>query len=138
MPNQIRREFPKSLWACTIAETITFSVVGAVIYVFSGNQYVKSPAFSSLHELYKKISFSFLLPTILFLGCLYASVTARFIFFRLFRDTRHINDHTLVGWASWSSILFALWSCAFIISQVIPFFSSRKYSMTLPRAENVF
>ncbi|EQK98083.1 Amino acid transporter, transmembrane [Ophiocordyceps sinensis CO18] len=118
------REFPKSLWACTVAETVTFSIVGAVIYVFTGDQYVRSPAFGSLHGLYRKISFSFLLPTILFLGCLYASLTTRFIFFRLFRNTRHLKDHTVVGWASWAGILLATWASAFIISQVIPFFSS--------------
>ncbi|KAM4065582.1 transmembrane amino acid transporter protein [Hirsutella rhossiliensis] len=118
------REFPKSLWACTVAETITFSIVGVVIYAYTGDQYIVPLAFGSLHDLYKKISFSFLMPTVLFLGCLYASVTTRFIFFRLFRDTRHTKDHTLVGWASWAGILLTIWITAFIISQVIPFFSS--------------
>ncbi|KJZ73877.1 hypothetical protein HIM_06770 [Hirsutella minnesotensis 3608] len=118
------REFPKSLWACTIAEIITFSVVGAVIYAYTGDQYVKAPAFGSLHELYKKVSFSFMVPTIIFLGCLYASVTARFVFFRVFRNSRHLNDHTVVGWGSWAGILLVTWILAFIISQVIPFFSS--------------
>ena len=121
------REFPKSLWACTIAEIIVFSVVGAVIYAFTGNQYMTAPAFGSLEDKYKKISFSFMIPTILFLGCLYASVTARFVFFRLFRNSRHMNDHTLVGWSSWAGIVLVTWILAFIIAQVIPFFSSRKY-----------
>ncbi|POR32408.1 N amino acid transport system protein [Tolypocladium paradoxum] len=118
------REFPKSLWACTVAEVITFSIVGAVIYAYTGNQYVTAPAFGSLHDLYKKVSFSFMIPTIIFLGCLYASVTARFVFFRVFRGSRHLNDHTLVGWGSWGAILLVTWILAFIISQVIPFFSS--------------
>ncbi|PHH72910.1 hypothetical protein CDD82_5742 [Ophiocordyceps australis] len=118
------REFPKSLWACTIAEILTFSVVGAVMYAYTGNQYTTTPAFGSLHDLYKKISFSFMIPTIIFLGCLYASVTSRFVFFRLFRNSRHLNDHTVIGWGSWTAILLATWIMAFIISQVIPFFSS--------------
>ncbi|KAM3511317.1 hypothetical protein MY11210_005054 [Beauveria gryllotalpidicola] len=118
------REFPKSLWACTIAEIIVFCVVGAVMYVFVGNNYMTAPAFGSLQDLYKKISFSFMIPTLIFLGCLYASVTCRFIFFRLFRNSRHISDHTVVGWGSWASILLITWIAAFLISQVIPFFSS--------------
>lgn len=116
-------EFPKSLWACTLAEIVTFSVVGAVIYAYTDNQYVTAPAFGSLHELYK-MSFFFMVPTIIFLGCLYASVTARFVFFRVFSNSRHLNDHTLVGWGTWGGILLATWVLAFIISQVIPFFSS--------------
>ncbi|KAL6857486.1 hypothetical protein ACO1O0_004922 [Amphichorda felina] len=118
------RDFPKAVWACTIAEVIVFSIVGGVIYAYTGNQYVTAPAFGSLDDLYKKVSFSFMIPTIIFLGCLYASVTARFVFFRIFRGSGHMNDHTVVGWLSWAAILLATWILAFIISQVIPFFSS--------------
>lgn len=120
----MRRDFPKAVWACTIAEVIVFSIVGGVIYAYTGNQYVTAPAFGSLDDLYKKVSFSFMIPTIIFLGCLYASVTARFVFFRIFRGSGHMNDHTVVGWLSWAAILLATWILAFIISQVIPFFSS--------------
>jgi hypothetical protein len=125
--NQVTcREFPKSLWACTIAEIIVFSIVGGVIYAYTGNQYVTAPAFGSLETVYKKAAFSFMIPTLIFLGCLYASVTARFVFFRVFRNSVHLNSHTVVGWASWFGILLVTWIFAFIISQVIPFFNSRK------------
>lgn len=99
------RDFPKALWACTIAEILVFSIVGAVTYAYVGNQYMTSPAFGSLEDLYKKVSFSFMIPTLIFLGVLYASVSARFIFFRLFQGSRHKNDHTLIGWSSWSGVL---------------------------------
>ncbi|KAK6950187.1 hypothetical protein Daesc_008513 [Daldinia eschscholtzii] len=62
------KDFPKALWACTILEIIVFSVVGAVTYAFVGNQYMTSPAFGSLIPLYKKVAFSFMIPTIIFLG----------------------------------------------------------------------
>ena len=123
---RVYSEFPKSLWACTIAEIIVFSVVGGVIYSYTGNQYMTTPAFGSLDDLYKKVSFSFMIPTLIFLGCLYASVTGRFIFFRLFHNSRHLSEHTFVGWGSWASILLITWIVAFLISQVIPFFSSRE------------
>lgn len=117
------RDFPKALWACTILEILVFSIVGAVIYAYVGNQYMTAPAFGSLEELYKKvskaqsisadrggyllfqISFSFMIPTLIFLGVLYASVSARFIFFRIFQNSRHKSEHTLIGWASWAGIL---------------------------------
>jgi hypothetical protein len=99
------RDFPKALWACTILEILVFSVVGAVIYAYTGNQYVTAPAFGSLQPLYKKVSFSFMIPTLIFLGVLYASVSARFIFFRVFQNSRHKNEHTVIGWATWSGIL---------------------------------
>ena len=99
------REFPKALWACTIAEIVLFSIVGGIVYAYVGNQYITAPAFGSLTPLYKKVSFSFMIPTIIFLGVLYASVSARFVFFRIFQNSRHKNEHTVVGWATWAGIL---------------------------------
>ena len=117
-------DFPKALWAVTIAEIILFSLVGSVVYAYTGTQYNTAPAFGSLgNEAFKKVSFSFMIPTLIFLGVLYASVSARFIFFRMFEGTRHKGNHTLVGWASWAGILAVTWVAAFIIAEVIPFFS---------------
>ena len=144
------RDFPKALWACTIAEIFVFSIVGAVVYAYTGNQYVTAPAFGSLEDLFKKVSFSFMIPTLIFLGVLYASVSARFVFFRIFQNSRHKNEHTLVGWGTWAGILrqygptphFHLpctnmstvltWILAFIIAEVIPFFSSRESQLNHP------
>jgi hypothetical protein len=118
------KDFPKALWAVTIAEVIVFSLVGAIIYAYTGTNYNTAPAFGSLgNEVYLKVSFSFMIPTLIFLGVLYASVSARFVFFRLFTGTRHMGNHTVVGWASWAAILAATWVVAFIIAEVIPFFS---------------
>jgi hypothetical protein len=118
------KDFPKALWAVTIAEVIVFTLVGGIIYGYTGTNYNTAPAFGSLgNELYKKVSFSFMIPTIIFLGVLYASVSARFLFFRFFKGTRHMGNHTVVGWAGWAGILAVTWVCAFIIAEVIPFFS---------------
>ncbi|PKS08394.1 hypothetical protein jhhlp_005338 [Lomentospora prolificans] len=118
------KDFPKALWAVTIAEIIVFSLVGSIIYAYTGTNYNTAPAFGSLgNVVYLKVSFSFMIPTIIFLGVLYASVSARFLFFRFFAGTRHMSDNTVVGWAAWAAILAVTWIIAFIISEVIPFFA---------------
>ncbi|KAF3771166.1 hypothetical protein M406DRAFT_286042 [Cryphonectria parasitica EP155] len=117
------RDFPKALWLCTIGEIIVFSLVGAIVYAYVGTNYITAPAFGSLQPVFKKVAFSFMIPTLIFLGVLYASVSARLVFFRIFKDSKHKNEHTIIGWASWAAILLATWVVAFIISQVIPFFS---------------
>jgi hypothetical protein len=118
------KDFPKALWAVTIAEVILFSLVGGIIYGYTGTTFNVAPAFGSLgNDLYLKVSFSFMIPTLIFLGVLYASVSARFLFFRLFAGTRHLGSHTVVGWAGWAGILAGLWVFAFIIAEVIPFFA---------------
>ncbi|KAF7986701.1 hypothetical protein HWV62_20226 [Athelia sp. TMB] len=117
------REFPKALWAVTIAELVVFTLCGALMYHFIGNQYMVAPAFGSLTPLYKKIAFSFAIPTILYLGALYSSVSSRYIFFRIFRNSHHRHSNTLIGWATWAGIVGATWVLAFVIAEVIPFFS---------------
>ena len=66
------KDFPKALWAVTIAEVVVFTLCGALMYHFVGNQYMTAPAFGSLQPVYKKIAFSFAIPTIVFLGSLYS------------------------------------------------------------------
>jgi hypothetical protein len=119
------RDFPKAVKTVTIAEICVFSVVGAIIYNYTGNNYMTAPAFGSLgNPVYMKVAFSFMVPTILFLGVLYASVSARFVFFRLFEhQPRHMGEHTVVGWVTWAGILAVTWVLAFIIAEIIPFFS---------------
>lgn len=118
------KDFPKALWAVTIAEVILFSLVGSIIYVYSGTNYYTAPAFGSLSNvIYKKVSFSFMIPTLIFLGVLYASITARFVFFNVFKGSKHMTSHTVTGWAAWAGILAVTWVFAFIIAEVIPFFS---------------
>jgi len=117
-------DFRKAIWVVTICEIIVFSLVGGIVYGYTGTQYNTAPAFYSLgNELYKKVSFSFMIPTLIFLGVLYASVSARFIFFHIFEGTRHKSSHTVIGWATWAGILAVTWVFAFIIAEVIPFFA---------------
>jgi len=117
-------DFKKALWAVTICEVIVFALVGGIVYGYTGTQYNTAPAFGSLgNEVYLKVSFSFMIPTLIFLGVLYASVSARFIFFRIFENSPHKSDNSLIGWATWAGILALLWVAAFIIAEVIPFFS---------------
>ncbi|KAK7035767.1 kinase domain-containing protein [Favolaschia claudopus] len=117
------RDFPKALWAVTICEVVVFTLCGSIMYHFVGNQYMTAPAFGSLQPLYKKIAFSFAIPTIIYLGSLYSSVSARFIFFRIFSNSKHRHSNTVLGWGTWVGIIAATWILAFIIAEVIPFFS---------------
>lgn len=101
----ISSDFPKALWTCTAAQLVLFCAVGVTIYKYTGIQYMTSPAFGGLGPFQKIVSFSFMIPTIVILGAMYASITARFIFFRLFRESKHLYNHTVKGWSAWSGIL---------------------------------
>lgn len=118
------KDFKKALYVVTLLELITFALAGSIIYVYVGNAYMTAPAFGSLINNYKKISFSFALPTVLFLGSLYGNVSSQFLFQKIFpHNSPHRNEHTVVGWGTWAGLNLGLWVLAFIIAEVIPFFS---------------
>lgn len=81
------REFPKALYAVTVAEFILFSVAGIVVYRYTG-QYTTAPAVGTLRPVFKKIAFAFVLPTTIIIGVLYASVVAKYLFGRIFMGTK--------------------------------------------------
>ncbi|QRG40331.1 hypothetical protein FDK38_004797 [Candidozyma auris] len=118
------KEFKKALWVVTLCELITFALAGSVVYVYVGNKYMTAPAFGSLVGNYKKIAYSFALPTILFLGSLYSNVTSQWIFLMIFREgNKNREDHTVLGWSVWIGLNAFIWVIAFVIAEVIPFFS---------------
>lgn len=117
------REFKKVLWIVTICEVIIFALAGSIIYVYVGNYYVTAPAFGSLIRRYKIISFSFAIPTIIFVGALYSNISAKFVYHQIFRNSQHRYSWSKTSWIIWTFLLFLTWVGAFIIAEVIPFFS---------------
>jgi len=131
------REFPKVLIAVTVSEMFVFTIAGGVMYAKLG-QYttctshltikstiglITGSAYGALELVYKKIAYSFAIPTIIMLGVLYASVVGRFLFFRIMRNSFHRYSHSLIGWGVWIAVIAGLWVLAFIIAGVIPFFN---------------
>lgn len=124
--SQMKRpaEFKKALVIVTLAELITFALAGSIIYVYVGNEYITAPAFGSLTGNFKKVAFSFALPTILFLGSLYSNVSSQFIFLQIFKEgSKDRESHTVKGWSVWILLNAVLWIIAFVVAEVIPFFS---------------
>lgn len=118
------KDFKKVLWIVTFCEVVIFALAGAIMYVYVGNAYVTAPAFGSLQRTFKIISFSFAIPTIIFVGALYANISAKFVYFSLFdRDSSYRYSVSLKSWVIWAGLLFLTWIGAFIIAEVIPFFS---------------
>ncbi|CAN6653852.1 hypothetical protein TRVA0_026S02190 [Trichomonascus vanleenenianus] len=118
------RDFPKALWLIAVCELVVYSLIGSIIYVYAGDLYTTSPAIGVLTGVYKKVAFSFTVPTIVFLGCLFAAITGRFIMFNLFKNNRqHLSQNTLLGWGTWIGILLGQWIIAYIIASTIPTFN---------------
>lgn len=114
------QDFPKSLAILTVISIILFIVPPAIGFRYLG-QYSTAPAFGSLGVVkYKKASFAFVIVPTLIIGVIYANVTAKFIYTRIMRKSRHAHSNTVVGWAVWFLVMGAIWAVAFIFSEVVP------------------
>jgi hypothetical protein len=56
-------------------------------------------------------------------GGLYSHTAAKLVFVRLFRHSRHVYEHTLIGWSVWTILCFVAVALAFILAISVPIFS---------------
>ncbi|KJA27230.1 hypothetical protein HYPSUDRAFT_131790 [Hypholoma sublateritium FD-334 SS-4] len=112
----------KAAWLLQGFSTVFYVVFAVVVYVFIGNT-VASPALLSLSTKWAKATWAIALPNFLIGGGLYAHTAAKLIFVRVFRHTRHIYTHTLLGWTVWAVLCFAAVGLAFLFVVAIPIFS---------------
>ncbi|KAH9852750.1 transmembrane amino acid transporter protein-domain-containing protein [Lenzites betulinus] len=120
------RDFAKSLYLLQIADTTLYLIVGIVIYAYAGPDTV-SPALGNTGMTLRRVSYGIALPTILIAGVINGHVCAKLVFIRIFRregvHSRHMTSHSWTGWLTWIAICFTIWTLAFIIAEVIPFFN---------------
>ena len=56
-------------------------------------------------------------------GALYSHAAAKLVFVRLFRRSRHLYTHTVLGWTVWTILCFAATALAFVLAAAVPVFS---------------
>ncbi|CAG8197482.1 unnamed protein product [Penicillium salamii] len=116
------KDFVKSIWALGITEIVIYTVTGALIYAFVG-QDVGSPALTSAGTLLSRVAYGVALPVIFISGSINTVVFGRLVHGRIFANSpiRFIN--TKMGWITWLALITAATIVAFIIAEVIPFFN---------------
>ncbi|RDL33592.1 Uncharacterized protein BP5553_07960 [Venustampulla echinocandica] len=116
------KDFMKSIWTLGIVEIFIYTVTGGLVYAFVG-QDVKSPALLSAGTLISRIAFGVALPVIFISGSINTTVLGRLVHGRIFKNsaTRFVN--TPRGWITWIAFITFATIIAFVIAEVIPFFS---------------
>ncbi|KLU86240.1 hypothetical protein MAPG_05257, partial [Magnaporthiopsis poae ATCC 64411] len=64
------------------------------------------------------------LPTIVIAGVIYGHVAAKYVFARIFRDSKHAVRRTKLSNVTWIAIVTFLWGLSTIIAESIPVFNS--------------
>lgn len=116
------KDFVKSIWALGLTEIVVYTLTGALVYAFVGQE-VASPALSSAGHFLSRVAYGIALPVIFISGSINTVVFGRLIHGRIFAKspTRFIN--TAMGWFTWLAVITAATIIAFVIAEVIPFFS---------------
>lgn len=116
------RDFVKSIWALGMTEIIVYTLTGALIYVFVG-QDVASPALTSAGHTLSRVAYGAALPVIFISGSINTVVLGRQVHGRIFKNSAIRFVNTRMGWLTWLAIITVATIVAFVIAEVIPFFS---------------
>jgi len=115
-------EFPKALILQQSVDIILYVIASVVIYRYAGGD-VASPALSSNNEIVKKVAWGIALPTIIIAGVIFAHVSAKYVYIRMFAGTPYLHSRGFVATGTWIGLGVGLWVIAWIIAESIPNFS---------------
>ncbi|CAD6443494.1 2aff8189-a9bb-4faa-ac46-9fb42892a93f [Sclerotinia trifoliorum] len=116
------REFPKSLILLQTVDISLYVIAALVIYRYAGED-VASPALNSNTPIIRKIAWGIALPTIIIAGVIFAHVTVKYVYLRIFSGTKYLNSRGWVATGTWVGLAVATWTIAWIIAESIPVFS---------------
>lgn len=115
------RHYTRSLIICQSGVTITYIVIGVVVYYYAGS-FVSSPALGSAGVLIKKVCYGFALPGLIVTTTLVIHLPAKYIFVRSLRGSSHLTENTFKHWATWLGCTFSIAVIAYLIASSIPVF----------------
>lgn len=102
--------------------TVFYAIFAGVTYGYIGST-VKSPSFSSLPPYWQKVSYGIALPNLLLAGALYAHTASKVIFVRIFRHSKHLHSHTIIGWSVWIGLVLLANGLSFLLAVGVPIFN---------------
>jgi hypothetical protein len=102
--------------------TSFYAIFASITYVYIGST-VASPSFSSLPPVWQKAAYGIALPNFLIAGSLYAHTASKLVFVRIFRHSKHLHSHTILGWSVWALLILLMNSAAFVLAVGVPIFN---------------
>ena len=116
------REYKKALFSCMGLVTAVYLAFSLVVYKYCG-QYVASPSLGSAGPTLEKVAYGIGLLGLLASGMIYAHVGAKYLFVRILRDSRHLQEKTVTHWLVWLSCSLGLCLLSFILASAVPIFN---------------
>ncbi|KAF5529962.1 amino acid transporter [Fusarium mexicanum] len=115
------RDYTKSMLLCQGVVTLTYLVIGIIVYYYCGS-YVASPALGSAGPLLKKIGYGIALPGLVVSSILSTHLVSKHFFVRILRGSKHLAANTFIHWATWLGCVCSVATTAYCIASGIPVF----------------
>lgn len=116
------KDFKKALYVCMGFVTLAYLSFALVVYKWCG-KWVASPSLGSAGPTIKKVAYGIGLIGLVVSATLYLHVAAKYLFVRILRNTRHLQQSTWQHWTVWLSCTFGLSFISFILAEAIPIFN---------------
>lgn len=117
---ELRRpdEYMKSIWALGLIEILIYTLTGAIVYAFTG-QDVGSPALLSAGHTVSRVAFGVALPVIYISGAINTTTAARYLHARIYKNSPHKYINTKTGILVWVLLCAFLTIISWIIAEAI-------------------
>ncbi|KAJ4328792.1 hypothetical protein N0V84_000799 [Fusarium piperis] len=115
------QHYTRSLIVCQSGMTITYIIIGCVVYVYCGS-YVATPALGSAGAMIKKVAYGLALPGLIASTTLVIHYSAKYAFVRMLRGSKHLTSNSLTHWATWLGCTTTATIIAYLIASGIPVF----------------
>ncbi|PQE27692.1 Transmembrane amino acid transporter protein [Rutstroemia sp. NJR-2017a BBW] len=116
------RDFNKALYTCMLFVNAAYLSMSLVVYRWCG-QWVASPSLGSAGPVIKKVAYGIGLIGLVVSACLYLHVAAKYLFVRILRNSKHLQQNTIIHWTTWLGCTFGLGLLSFILAEAIPIFN---------------
>jgi hypothetical protein len=116
------KDYRKALFVCMGFVTAAYLCFSLVVYRWCG-AWVSNPSLGSAGGTLKKVSYGVGLIGLAVSGCLYQHVAAKYLFVRILRNSRHLQQNTMIHWVTWLGCTISLGAIAFVLSEAIVIFS---------------
>lgn len=116
------REYSKAVNWCMGLVTAAYLSFSLVVYRWCG-KWVASPSLGSAGPMVKKISYGVGLIGLCVSGALYVHVSAKYVFVRILRNSKHLQSNSLVHWGTWVGCIATMSVVSFLIASGVPIFN---------------
>jgi hypothetical protein len=116
------RDYNKAVYLCMGIVTASYFTFSIVVYRYCG-KWVASPSLGSAGDVAKKVAYGVGITGLTVSACLYIHVAAKYLFVRILRNSRHLQQNTAVHWAVWLMCTFGMSVISFLIASGIPIFN---------------